>query len=342
MAYYHRNRNYKNKNTNIPPKRKLQMICSKHGELFGTTQDTKIVIYESLNNDQKTVELKCYKCLEEYISIKQNEISLMAIEKFGALASLNLSSRANNYERAAILTFCIALFGSGLILLTYNIELTILSAVLFGIVSLVLWSRCKYLEKKSYEILGFKHKHSVGDVSSIVREEEYSVSKWRLEQANLKIERMNYSYEEIDKMTGIEFESFVKNLLQKLGYQNVQTTKASGDEGVDIIAYSNRKKIAIQCKRYNNKVTNSAIQEVFSGKHFYNCQEAYVITNWYFTQNAINLAKKLKVKLIDRKSLFDLVEQSKGNSLQEHKEYQQSKGNSHKEHKEYQIEFIFD
>ncbi|MDR7080198.1 HJR/Mrr/RecB family endonuclease [Neobacillus niacini] len=77
----------------------------------------------------------------------------------------------------------------------------------------------------------------------------------------------------------------------------------------NIAANKKGKKIAIQCKRYKGKITNKAIQEVFSGKFVYSCDEAYVITISYFTENAIQLAKNHKVKLIIRDRLFDLVEQ---------------------------------
>lgn len=115
-------------------------------------------------------------------------------------------------------------------------------------------------------------------------------------------------YVEFDKMSGDEFESFCLSLLKKNGFTKGYITKKSGDHGVDIVARKNKKIYAIQCKRYSQKVGNRAIQEIYSGKDIYNADVAVVITNNYFTQQAIQDAKTLNVKLWDRKKLIDLIQ----------------------------------
>lgn len=57
-------------------------------------------------------------------------------------------------------------------------------------------------------------------------------------------------------------------------------------------------------KRYNGKVSNAAIQEVHSGISYYGCSRGIVVTNSYFTKNAINLAEKYNIKLIDRNDIM--------------------------------------
>lgn len=42
---------------------------------------------------------------------------------------------------------------------------------------------------------------------------------------------------DFDSMTGLEFEGFCAEILEKNGYENVSVTRGSGDQGVDIIAY---------------------------------------------------------------------------------------------------------
>ena len=69
--------------------------------------------------------------------------------------------------------------------------------------------------------------------------------------------------------------------------------------GVDIIAHRKRKKYAIQCKRYSGSVGNHAVQEVYSGKDFYNCDFAIVMTNSYFRAAAKETAERLNVLLWD-------------------------------------------
>ena len=70
---------------------------------------------------------------------------------------------------------------------------------------------------------------------------------------------------DIDIMSGEEFESFCAKVLQDNGFENVNMTKASGDQGVDIIAFKDGVRYAIQCKRYSNSVGNKAVQEVIAG-----------------------------------------------------------------------------
>lgn len=111
----------------------------------------------------------------------------------------------------------------------------------------------------------------------------------------------------IDQMEGHNFEYWCRDLFAKLGYSNLSVTSGSGDYGVDIIGYNNNERIAIQCKRYNDKVGNKAIQEVFSGAHYYNCNRAIVITNNYFTPQAIDTARNHGVRLIDRNELTSIL-----------------------------------
>lgn len=108
---------------------------------------------------------------------------------------------------------------------------------------------------------------------------------------------------EIDRMTGIEFEQYIASLFQMLGYQ-VQLTKASHDQGIDVIADKIGTRIGIQTKCYSNSVGNSAIQEAVAGKAYYHLDKVFVITNNYFTEDAKNLAKVNQVVLWDRNTFI--------------------------------------
>lgn len=105
---------------------------------------------------------------------------------------------------------------------------------------------------------------------------------------------------EFDNMTGPEFERYCANLLRSNGFVNVRVTQISGDYGVDIIAEKDTFTYAIQCKRFSNNVGKDAVSQVFSGKVYYGCDFAVVMTNRYFTKSATEMAKKLKVHLWDR------------------------------------------
>lgn len=112
----------------------------------------------------------------------------------------------------------------------------------------------------------------------------------------------SFTIDDIDLMSGSEFEIFISLLFTKIGY-SCQVTKASGDQGVDVIGIKNGKKIGVQAKCYSNKVTNTAIQEVTAGIKYYNCDKGMVVTNNYFTESAVELAQSNNIILWDRNML---------------------------------------
>ena len=117
-----------------------------------------------------------------------------------------------------------------------------------------------------------------------------------------------YTIDDIDLMSGTEFEDFVALLFKKMGYSS-QVTKQSGDQGLDVIAVKNGTKIGIQAKCYSNTVGNAAIQEAVAGKSFYNCDKVLVITNNYFTTAAIELAQANNVILWNRDMLKEKIKE---------------------------------
>lgn len=116
--------------------------------------------------------------------------------------------------------------------------------------------------------------------------------------------------EQVDKMSGREFEIYLYTLFCTLGYK-VILHKGVADYGIDLILHKKNYKIAVQAKRYSNKVNLKAIQEAHAGKDFYKCNECIVITNSYFHKSAIELAKSVNCKLIDRNKLIQLSSSNK-------------------------------
>ncbi len=98
-------------------------------------------------------------------------------------------------------------------------------------------------------------------------------------------------------MDGHQYEYQCAKILRNMGFSKVQVTKGSGDQGIDVIAYSGGKKYGIQCKYYTSPVGNHAVQEAFAGAKYYNCDVAVVMTNTTFTPAAEALAEKTGVLL---------------------------------------------
>jgi hypothetical protein len=103
-------------------------------------------------------------------------------------------------------------------------------------------------------------------------------------------------------MNGVDYEIFCKNLLEKNGWK-VKLTKKTGDQGVDLIANKDGIIIAFQCKKHNRPVGNKAVQEIFTGKQFYDIEIGGVISNSPFTDSARKLATKNKILLLHHNDL---------------------------------------
>ncbi len=135
----------------------------------------------------------------------------------------------------------------------------------------------------------------------------------------IKITRKNRTKEryltsgmqEVDHMTGEEFEYFLCTYFKELGYK-AKTTPMVNDYGADVIAYKEGEKIVIQAKRYKKNVGIKAVQEVIGAKQYYKADKAMVITSSYFTPNAKNLAQSGNVELWDRTKLKSVMQQVQG------------------------------
>lgn len=111
---------------------------------------------------------------------------------------------------------------------------------------------------------------------------------------------------QVDKMPGKVFEEYLKGLLKQRGYK-VRLHSVTGDFGANLIITKCHKRIVVQVKRYKKKVGLKAVQEIVSAKDHYNADDCWVITNNYFTDLAVDLAKENNVVLIDRDVLMKWV-----------------------------------
>ena len=142
-------------------------------------------------------------------------------------------------------------------------------------------------------------------ISSLSKSFKNTVPNYRLTS-----ETVQDALNEIDCMGGHEFEHYVASLLSDLGYSKITVTPGSGDQGVDVIATLDNIKYAFQCKNYSRPLGNKPIQEVVTGKIIWECDEAVVITNNYFTKGAIAAAQATNVELWDRDILIKLLEKT--------------------------------
>lgn len=116
--------------------------------------------------------------------------------------------------------------------------------------------------------------------------------------------------------SGEEFEKYLCDELNTLANVKCEMTKASGDQGADLlVTLSSGKKIAIQCKLYSSSVGNDAVQEVIAGKVFYKCDMACVVSNNTYTSSAMELARCAEVELLHYSELKNYINECNGGNI---------------------------
>lgn len=123
---------------------------------------------------------------------------------------------------------------------------------------------------------------------------------------NSKYRQIDQDIHNVDVMTGIEFEDYLCHIFRKQGYQ-VKTTPVTNDYGADLVLRKDGQVTVVQAKRYSGKVGVKAVQEVNTAMPYYRAGKAIVVTNNYFTPNAVNLARANGVQLIDRRQLVKMM-----------------------------------
>ena len=117
-----------------------------------------------------------------------------------------------------------------------------------------------------------------------------------------------YSLEEIDRLTGSEFEEWVTTVLESAGMPS-ENIRHVGDFGVDVVTTVDGTRVGIQAKRYSSSVGNSSVQEALAGSGYHGCELAAVVTQSRFTSAAREQASRARVPvlLVDRENIHDLA-----------------------------------
>ena len=110
-----------------------------------------------------------------------------------------------------------------------------------------------------------------------------------------------------DDINPVEYEQLVAETLRTSGWQ-AHTTKASGDQGADVLATKDGLVVVLQCKLYSKPVGNAAVQEAIAGMAFHKANYAAVVSNAAFTRQARELASAAGVVLLHHEQLTDLGE----------------------------------
>jgi len=124
--------------------------------------------------------------------------------------------------------------------------------------------------------------------------------------------------EDLDKLTGVEFERLITAMLQRMGFQ-AEMTKATGDGGIDIVAHLEKPFVGgrylVQCKRFAPEVLiGAATVREFYGAFVADRKaiKGIFITTSAFTAQAYEFAESLPLELIDGTRLKQLLTEQVG------------------------------
>lgn len=119
---------------------------------------------------------------------------------------------------------------------------------------------------------------------------------------------------QLTTLSGIDFENICQDLLEKMGF-STERTKATGDGGIDIIAYNDQALISgkyiIQCKRYAGSVGEPIIRDLYGVITSERANKGILMTTGHFTKHAISFAQGKPLELIDGAKMQELIEKYK-------------------------------
>lgn len=117
---------------------------------------------------------------------------------------------------------------------------------------------------------------------------------------------------DIYALSGVEFEMVCQTLIEKMGF-TTETTKASGDGGIDIIAYNHQPllsgKYIIQCKRYSGNVGEPIIRDLYGVVMSERANKGILMTTGHFSNYALSFANGKPLELIDGQKMEALLTQ---------------------------------
>lgn len=133
-----------------------------------------------------------------------------------------------------------------------------------------------------------------------IRKRKHAVNA-ELQIPQVNVENIKF-IDEVDMLSGLDFERFIEYIFQKKGYRT-ELTKQSHDKGADIIAEKGKECVIIQAKRHNKAINKQAIYEVYFARKTYQGTSACIATNNELTEQAVNVAHECGIQIIDRSKI---------------------------------------
>ncbi len=97
-----------------------------------------------------------------------------------------------------------------------------------------------------------------------------------------------------------DYEHIVAEYFETKGYKTT-VSQYSNDYGVDVFATKGKEKIAIQAKMFGGStrpINRQMVMELHGAKDYFSCTKAIIATDGRTIDNALEVAKKLKIEIL--------------------------------------------
>lgn len=179
------------------------------------------------------------------------------------------------------------------------------------------------LERKLIEKTSIYYQITEEGISCLQRLSDEGTARSNAEQNIRKlVKKLNRSVKEdllnwLLKMDPSKFEHLVKQLLEEMGYENVEVTSQSRDGGVDVVADVQvgitRIREVVQAKRYARTIQRKTLDELRGSLHRFDAVRGTIISTARFssgTQQAAFDKGAAPITLIDGEELVNLLIQN--------------------------------
>ena len=125
----------------------------------------------------------------------------------------------------------------------------------------------------------------------------------------IKRERQNLlasGIDAVDKMGGRHFAYFLEVIFKRQGF-TLKETVVVGNYGADLILEKAGKRLVAQARRCKNNAGIKVVDDVVAAVKHHHAHNGILISNMYFTDEAIGLALSSGIELWDRDKLMDLL-----------------------------------
>ena len=109
-------------------------------------------------------------------------------------------------------------------------------------------------------------------------------------------------------LTGVEFESELGEVYSRLGYEVTQT-RATGDEGIDLILRRPGEFVVVQCKQHGKPAGQHFVRDLYGAMMHHGAQKAVLACTAGFTQAVRKFAKGKPIELLDLHGILKLAGQ---------------------------------